>query len=452
MSNTKLGFSKRRGATNFVMGLGLLIMTTTLAPFAIDIPAQLTYHTQLQNAVDAATLAAASSYSQGDAAAKSAAQTILNASNVAGQNPVTASTVNYTFDSSQNRISISASMSAPSIMRPILCSLTITVPNPNQPPNTTQPNTVTSQDCGSIPITAQATAIPQARDVFLVIDVSGSMADYSKITSAKTAAKNYLDYLIQQNSPSVDRVGLVSFSSSATVRYNMVSTTTDRGFTGLKSAINNLSANGGTNHSSGLNAAVSALLAQARPNSKRIIIFLTDGLTNLPAPSGSQWNSSNPFDYCINMVRNDATFIAHTCTTTYNSWTRRYVTTCPAVTPDLFLNNQQWIPQAGRDCGNTYLNNMQAANNAAINNAVANNITIYSIGLYNASDLANDDTSNYFRGISGQLNWDPKMVETMASATHGELYNVTNYQSGPGDLTTAYQDIAKNFRPILTHN
>ena len=81
----KVALKKRRGASNFVMGLGLMMMTTCVAPFAIDIPAQMTYHTQLQNALDAATLAAASNFSQGNAAAQSAAEGILNQYNVAGK-------------------------------------------------------------------------------------------------------------------------------------------------------------------------------------------------------------------------------------------------------------------------------------------------------------------------------------------------------------------------------
>mgnify|MGYP002134611762 CR=1 FL=1 len=340
-------------------------------------------------------------------------------------------------------------MSAPSIMRPILCSLVITVPDPNHSNNNNgNAQTVTSQDCGTIPISAKSTAIPQARDVILVMDVSGSMLDSSKLTTAKTAAKNYLDYLILQNSPSIDRVGLVSFSSSATVKYNMVSRTTDAGFTGLKSAINNLSASGATNHAAGLSSAVSTMLAQARPNSKRIVIFLTDGLTNLPAPSG--WSS---FDYCVNMVSNSSSFRNAVCSTQWDSRRRRYVTSCPNFNdPDTYLNNQAYIPQSGRDCANTYLTNMQNILNTNIAQAVSNNITIYSIGLYSAQDLANDDMSNFIRGISGQLAWNPMSIENMASATHGKLYTVANYANGPGDLTIAYQDIAKNFRPILTTN
>jgi Mg-chelatase subunit ChlD len=105
-------------------------------------------------------------------------------------------------------------------------------------------------------------------DIMLVVDRSGSMAG-SKIVEARLAAEafvNAIDF-------SSDRVGLVSFESSATLDARL---TTDRA--SVVSAIRRLTANGGTDMVAALDLAAQELDATRRPQVNAIIVMLTDGV------------------------------------------------------------------------------------------------------------------------------------------------------------------------------
>ncbi len=116
-------------------------------------------------------------------------------------------------------------------------------------------------------------------DVVLVIDVSGSMqaTDVSptRLDAAKSAATSLIDQL-----PGSDRIGLVSFSSAATLQQGM---TTDR--SAVKSALSTLTANGATALGDGLSLALTQLdpgtrsAPGARPRPAMIVV-LTDGVSN----------------------------------------------------------------------------------------------------------------------------------------------------------------------------
>ena len=116
-------------------------------------------------------------------------------------------------------------------------------------------------------------------DVILVIDVSGSMQAADVAPTRLEAAKNAATTLIDQL-PGDDRIALVSFSSTATLRQPL---TTDRG--AVKAALASLKSGGGT----ALGTALQLALSQLDPGSRAasgvqprpaMIVVLTDGVSN----------------------------------------------------------------------------------------------------------------------------------------------------------------------------
>src|SRR5690606_13336680 len=103
-------------------------------------------------------------------------------------------------------------------------------------------------------------------DVVLTIDSSGSMTSNDPSGLRRTAAKSFVDALLNG-----DRAAVVDFDSSAFVRQTL---TTD--FAAVKSAIGLIDSSGGTSLSAGMNAALNELDAHGDPAHSRLIVFLTD--------------------------------------------------------------------------------------------------------------------------------------------------------------------------------
>jgi predicted ribosomally synthesized peptide with SipW-like signal peptide len=118
-------------------------------------------------------------------------------------------------------------------------------------------------------------------DVIIVMDISGSM-DGNPLTQAKSGANTLIDAL----GPN-DQVGLVSFASGVTLDQGL---TTDHN--AVQTAVNNLNASGSTNMEAGVEQAHEELFnddefgsaytqtGNARPNARKIIVFLGDGGAN----------------------------------------------------------------------------------------------------------------------------------------------------------------------------
>ncbi len=107
-----------------------------------------------------------------------------------------------------------------------------------------------------------------ATDTVLIIDKSGSMS--SEITQAKAAAKLYIDQLAKN---AQNRVSVVSFDSTATLLKGL---TTD--YAGAKSAIDTLTAGGGTCTQCGVDKANAEIATNGRNGIKKAVILMTDGI------------------------------------------------------------------------------------------------------------------------------------------------------------------------------
>ena len=109
-------------------------------------------------------------------------------------------------------------------------------------------------------------------DIILTIDVSGSMSG-APLSSEKTAASSFIDHL----DITYDRIGIVSFSTSGTLRQPL---TAD--FEAAKAAVNGLTASGMTNYQDGILKSTAELTsANHRPDASQVMVFMSDGLPNI---------------------------------------------------------------------------------------------------------------------------------------------------------------------------
>jgi len=136
--------------------------------------------------------------------------------------------------------------------------------------------TINLHGLGDCPESAQKT------DVMLIIDRSGSMQG-TPLQDAKNAAKAFVDMM--NLSPDHDRVGVVSFETSAALNHALSSNGTS-----VKDAIDALSTAGFTNIGDGIKRANDELTENGRADAAWIAILLTDGLPNRPLGSTSSFS------------------------------------------------------------------------------------------------------------------------------------------------------------------
>jgi len=111
-------------------------------------------------------------------------------------------------------------------------------------------------------------------DVFLTLDISGSMDDPTKLGAAKMAAIEFLD-IVSSNQTIDFRVGLVTFES-----YVELVCPLTRDVDTLKSGIDQLIADGGTAMGEAIKLAGNLLIQEQMPGVGKAIIVLTDGQSN----------------------------------------------------------------------------------------------------------------------------------------------------------------------------
>ena len=116
-------------------------------------------------------------------------------------------------------------------------------------------------------------------DIVLVLDESGSIAaaDFEKL---RQFASNFVN---AQNFAGGAAIGVVTFSDTARVLQPL---TTNKAIL-LNAIANNSQAGGGTCIGCGLSLAVQQLGQFGRPGSDRLIVVVTDGINNQPAPAAT---------------------------------------------------------------------------------------------------------------------------------------------------------------------
>jgi hypothetical protein len=125
--------------------------------------------------------------------------------------------------------------------------------------------------------------VPGPVDTSLILDRTGSMYG-QKFLDTKAAAKTYVDAQNDQ-----DRAEVVSFSEIAKDEQDMIFMNTS-GKSTLKKAIDNIIPPYGlTNLYAGLNESVQDFLFEARPDSRKAIILLTDGRPTVGITAASKF-------------------------------------------------------------------------------------------------------------------------------------------------------------------
>ena len=117
-----------------------------------------------------------------------------------------------------------------------------------------------------------------AIDFMFVLDESGSMASNDPAGLRKTAAKQVVDRLAEISD--LDRVGVVSFSSSARTRIPLTSLIVTSNVDAIKAAIDAVGASGGTDIGAGASLGIDELTGDAPAGRPRVMVLMTDGIGN----------------------------------------------------------------------------------------------------------------------------------------------------------------------------
>lgn len=123
-----------------------------------------------------------------------------------------------------------------------------------------------------------------AKEIVLVLDVSGSMSDNvyvngkssTKIAELKKAAKNFVDKM--KDVPNL-KIGIVAYSSNASIKEVDDEILIDANKVNeLKTVVGNLSAYGGTNTGEGLRKAAHLLSTSKDKDSNKTVVLMSDGV------------------------------------------------------------------------------------------------------------------------------------------------------------------------------
>lgn len=115
-----------------------------------------------------------------------------------------------------------------------------------------------------------------AIDFVFVLDESGSMTSNDPAGLRKTAAKQVVDRLAEISD--LDRVGVVSFNTTARTRIALTSLVVSSNVTAIKAAIDAVIASGGTNIGAGAERGIDELTRDAPAGRPRVMILMTDGI------------------------------------------------------------------------------------------------------------------------------------------------------------------------------
>ena len=111
-------------------------------------------------------------------------------------------------------------------------------------------------------------------DIYLVIDVSGSMAGNEKLVFAKQAAMEFVD-IFQSDQSLNHQIGLVTFSDYSNFLVSLEDEPEK-----MKESISKLYPEGGTAMGDGISLATQSLIEKTRDDTTKVIVLLSDGASN----------------------------------------------------------------------------------------------------------------------------------------------------------------------------
>jgi Flp pilus assembly protein TadG len=267
MKKRNNGFGPAGGERGSILVLAAIALFAIFgfATIAIDVGCIFTAKNELQSAVDASALAAASGLTFSQSTAVQRAMEISNRNLVLRQPLALQSSEIALLDNTTARVSAQRSVSL--FFAKVLGLQTTR-------------------------ISATATARLGNRDIMIILDRSGTMDDDTvdpnvpqPITTTQNAANAFVDY-VAGNSLVSDRIGLVSYSTTATLNNPL-----GRNFAQVKTRISSLKADGYTNIGQSIQYANSALIQGAQARTYRTEILLSDGMANRPG-TGMPTNST----------------------------------------------------------------------------------------------------------------------------------------------------------------
>ena len=180
-------------------------------------------------------------------------------------------------------------------------------------------------------LTAAPDITSNPTDIILILDRSGSMAG-SPLANLKNGAKAFIDIIDEATDGTQDgqigsgsRIAVVSFADTATADTQLITSVAD-----LKTAVDNLSAGGNTNHAAAFEKA-SELLAAPSTNAKVMVMF-TDGETTTgpdPSPVAAAARAAGIIIYAIGLTGSDGVDVA-----ALEDWASKPASSYVAITPD----------------------------------------------------------------------------------------------------------------------
>lgn len=497
--------------------IGFVVMGLMVSSLAIDIGGYYAVNKQLQNATDAGALAGAIDLPIGEQEAEDSA-TEYALDNLVNGDTLKASDLSFESDG------LTFKVTGRTVFRPVigkmLCGGLL--------PDFLDENGEMIGAAGVCAVQVQTTsaAKPAARDTMLVIDKSSSMRDLGNmrpLRDVQSAAKKYIDMIADFNNEQVDRIGLATFNQTSTLDIGLTSQDQSVGFESVKTKVDNIilfgcrnttcsqsnSSDSGwnTNYQVGLKKAIDELEANGRPNAEKIIIFMTDGLPNLPAPTNYYTSLSDkaPYNRCISPV-NNATEVKETlCNFTTVGGKRQYsncrLRTAPynhsvspsqrlantwyearlnsneegicrmevryssggangqvngkrfsncktlphSIIPDNLIEKYQNNERA--NCGENYTDYMTSQIEEQADRAADLGITIHTIEIRD-DDYQNDNAWSVLRRLLYDPTWDPGSLDYMASMTDGQQYVSANYDAAA--IEDNYAEIAQDIHVVLT--